>query len=46
MPERVEAWWARRQWSKGTTMPYAIGLYRDEWSRWPVLSLITMWYQT
>jgi len=37
MPERVEAWWARRQWSKGTTMPYAIGHYRDEWSRWPVL---------
>jgi len=37
MPERVEAWWARRQWSKGMTMPYAIGHYRDEWSRWPVL---------
>ena len=37
MPERVEAWWARRQWSKGSAVPYAIGEYRHEWARWPVL---------
>ncbi len=37
MPERVEAWWARRQWSKGAEVPYAIGEYRGEWARWPVL---------
>ncbi len=37
MPERVEAWWARRQWSKGTAVPYAIGAYRAQWAGWPVL---------
>ena len=37
MPERVEAWWARRQWSKGASVPYEIGRYRAEWSSWPVL---------
>jgi very-short-patch-repair endonuclease len=37
MPERVELWWARRQWSKGATVPYAIGSYRADWERYPVL---------
>jgi len=35
--EPVGAWWARRQWSKGTDVPYAIGTYRDDWQRYPVL---------
>ncbi len=37
MPERVEAWWARRQWSKGVPVPYEIGQYRADWATWPVL---------
>lgn len=37
MPESVEAWWARRQWSKGMSTPYSIGQYRGEWERYPVL---------
>ena len=35
--ESVEAWWARRQWSKETAVPYAIGSYRSDWERYPVL---------
>jgi len=37
VPEQVEAWWARRQRSKGTTMPYSVGQYRDAWVSYPVL---------
>lgn len=37
MPERVETWWARRQWSKGTEKPYAVGQFRADWQQYPVL---------
>lgn len=37
MPENVEQWWARRQWSKGTAVPYAVGAYRPDWERYPTL---------
>ena len=37
MAERVEAWWARRQWSKGRIEPYAVGTYRDAWAAYPAL---------
>jgi hypothetical protein len=37
MPERVEQWWARRQWSKNTGVPYEIGRFRADWERYPVL---------
>ncbi|CAN5379376.1 hypothetical protein BH09ACT1_BH09ACT1_21880 [soil metagenome] len=37
MPENAEAWWARRQWSKGAEIPYPIGTFRDDWQRYPVL---------
>ena len=29
MAEPVDAWWARRQFSKGTDVPYAVGTYRE-----------------
>jgi hypothetical protein len=35
--ESVEQWWARRTWSKGVDVPYALGQYRSEWERYPVL---------
>ncbi|WP_394686186.1 zinc-ribbon domain-containing protein [uncultured Microbacterium sp.] len=35
--ERVQAWWARRQWSKGREVPYAVGAYRDAWAAFPAL---------
>jgi len=37
VPEQVEAWWSRRQRSKGTTMPYSVGQYREAWQSYPVL---------
>jgi hypothetical protein len=37
VPENVERWWARRQWTKGTTVPYAVGTFRSDWERYPVL---------
>lgn len=37
MAERVEAWWARRQWSKGAEIPYAVGAYRQVWAAYPTL---------
>ena len=37
MAERVEAWWARRQWSKGADVPYAVGAYREAWAAFPAL---------
>ena len=37
MPEQVATWWARRQWSKGNDLPYAVGQFRGDWERYPVL---------
>ncbi len=37
MPERIEAWWARRQFSRGAAVPYEIGAYRAAWAAYPVL---------
>jgi very-short-patch-repair endonuclease len=37
MPENVEQWWARRQRSKSSAMPYAVGQFRSDWERYPVL---------
>lgn len=37
MPERIEAWWGRRQWSKSLAVPYPIGAFREDWERYPVL---------
>ncbi|MET0860378.1 MAG: zinc-ribbon domain-containing protein [Microbacterium sp.] len=37
MPERVQLWWARRQFSKGAEVPYAVGTYRDAWAAFPAL---------
>ncbi|CAN5307601.1 hypothetical protein BH09ACT5_BH09ACT5_00230 [soil metagenome] len=37
VPEHVETWWARRQWSKGVPVPYPIGSYREFWETYPVL---------
>lgn len=37
MAERVEAWWSRRQWTKGVTEPYPIGAYREAWAAYPSL---------
>ncbi len=38
MPESVEAWWHRRRWSKGVDVPYAVGTFRADWERYPVLA--------
>jgi very-short-patch-repair endonuclease len=38
MPESVEAWWRRRRWSKGVDVPYAVGTFRADWERYPVLA--------
>jgi very-short-patch-repair endonuclease len=35
--EPVEQWWARRQFSRGTDVPYPVGSYRDAWAPFPVL---------
>jgi hypothetical protein len=35
--ERVELWWARRQFSKGTAVPYPVGTYRQAWEAYPML---------
>ena len=37
MPEQVQAWWARRQKSKSRAIPYAVGEFRADWERYPVL---------
>jgi hypothetical protein len=37
MPERVELWWARRQFSKGLDVPYPVGTYRSQWAAYPAL---------
>ena len=38
MPEQVQAWWARRQRSKSLEVPYAVGAFRSDWERYPVLA--------
>jgi len=35
--EPVEAWWARRQFSRDTDVPYAVGTYRSAWASYPAL---------
>jgi very-short-patch-repair endonuclease len=35
--EPVEQWWARRQFSRGTDVPYPVGSYRAAWAPFPVL---------
>lgn len=37
MTENVENWWQRRRRSKGRDVPYAIGTYRADWARFPIL---------
>lgn len=37
MPEQVQWWWQRRQRSKGVALPYAVGQFRADWERYPVL---------
>ncbi len=37
MPEPILAWWARRQLSRRSAVPYAVGTYRDAWAPYPVL---------
>ncbi|NYF16703.1 hypothetical protein HDC37_001528 [Microbacterium sp. AK009] len=38
MTERVELWWARRQFSRGADVPYAIGTYREAWAAYPAVA--------
>lgn len=35
--EPVQSWWARRQFSRGTEVPYEIGTYRSQWAAYPEL---------
>jgi hypothetical protein len=35
--EPVEAWWARRQFSRGADVPFAVGSYREAWAGYPAL---------
>jgi hypothetical protein len=37
MAERIEDWWRRRQFSRGTDVPYPIGTYREVWAPYPAL---------
>lgn len=37
MSESVEAWWARRQFSHDTDIPYPVGTYRGAWAPFPML---------
>jgi hypothetical protein len=41
MAERVQDWWARRQFSRGADVPYPVGTYREAWAPYPVL---IRWY--
>ncbi|TQK17539.1 putative zinc ribbon protein [Microbacterium sp. SLBN-154] len=38
MAERVELWWARRQFSRGAEVPYAVGTYREAWAAYPAVA--------
>ena len=37
MSEGVEAWWARRQFSHGSEVPFPVGTYREAWAPYPAL---------
>jgi hypothetical protein len=37
VPEPIAAWWARRQQSRGSAVPYAVGTYRESWQSFPML---------
>ncbi|TQL47071.1 putative zinc ribbon protein [Homoserinimonas aerilata] len=37
MAERIQDWWARRQFSRGAEVPYPVGTYRDAWAQFPAL---------
>ena len=37
MAEPIDAWWQRRQWTRNSPVPYAVGTYRSAWERYPVL---------
>ncbi|WP_349310118.1 zinc-ribbon domain-containing protein [Microbacterium sp. MM2322] len=37
MTEPVRWWWERRQFSRGTDVPYAVGTYRSAWAAYPEL---------
>ncbi|MHA7984355.1 zinc-ribbon domain-containing protein [Rathayibacter sp. CAU 1779] len=37
MAEPVDQWWARRQFSRGTDVPYPVGTYREAWAPFPAL---------
>ena len=37
MGERVEDWWARRQFTHDDPIPYPIGTYREAWAAYPML---------
>ena len=37
MAERIEDWWARRQFSHGVDVPYAVGAYREAWAPFSIL---------
>jgi hypothetical protein len=35
--ESIDAWWQRRQRTRQSAVPYAVGTYRADWERYPVL---------
>lgn len=37
MAERIQDWWARRQFSRASNVPYAVGMYREAWAHFPAL---------
>jgi len=37
MAEGVEAWWARRQFTHDTDVPFPVGTYREAWAPYPAL---------
>jgi hypothetical protein len=37
MAERIQDWWARRQFSRGREVPYDVGTYRTAWAYYPAL---------
>ncbi len=37
VPEPVQQWWARRQFSRGVAVPYEVGTFRAAWAAYPEL---------
>ncbi|MFB4353490.1 zinc-ribbon domain-containing protein [Microbacterium sp. LS_15] len=37
MAEPVQQWWARRQFSRGSAVPYEVGTFRTAWAAYPEL---------